>query len=140
MDILELNPHQEPSRIIVRIEKPDDLNHLVVRSSYASIRMPELNVTITPGPYAQGIITTIEGFLHRAKEIAEFLFSCDLNEEQRRDCLQTLEKIEAAINGNMAFTFMIEDPSGLSVIIPKEGVTTKIIKEPLKTKDIDINV
>lgn len=131
-DVMEITPHQEPSRFTIKIEKPEDLNHIVVRSSYASIKMPELGIAITPGPYAQGIITTIEGFLHRAKEIVEFLFSSELNEEQRRRCHQILEKVNAAIKGKEPFTFIIEDPSGLSVIVPKEGSTTKIIKEPLE--------
>ncbi|MHC1637463.1 MAG: ZPR1 zinc finger domain-containing protein [Candidatus Nezhaarchaeales archaeon] len=131
-DVMEITPHQDPSRFTIKVEKPEDLNHIVVRSSYASIKMPELGITITPGPYAQGVVTTIEGFLHRAREIVEFLFSSELNERQKRRCLQILKKVNAAIEGKETFTFIIEDPSGLSIIVPKEGLATKIIKEPLE--------
>jgi len=134
-DVMEISPHQEPSRFIVKVEKPEDLGHIVVRSSHASIKMPELGIAITPGPYAQGMITTIEGFLHRAKEIVEFLYSDELSQDQRKRCSEILEKITSAINGREAFTFIIEDPSGLSAIIPKQGVSIKIIKEPLRIED-----
>ena len=134
-DVMEITPHQEPSRFTIKVEGPEDLNHIVVRSSYASIKMPELGITITPGPYAQGIVTTIEGFLHRAKEMVEFLFSSELDEDKRRQCLQILNKVNAAIEGKEVFTFIIEDPSGLSVIVPKERLATKIIKEPLEIED-----
>ena len=131
-DVMEVNPHQEPLRITVIVEEPDDVNHLVVRSSYATVRMPELGVTITPGPYAQGVISTIEGFLHRAREIVEFLASSELDEEQMRKCLEVLNKLTVAIEGRLKFTFIIEDPSGLSTVVPKCGRVAKIIKEPLR--------
>ncbi|MEM1745965.1 MAG: ZPR1 zinc finger domain-containing protein [Candidatus Nezhaarchaeales archaeon] len=133
-DVMEISPHHEPSRIIVKVEEPDDINHIVVRSSHATVKMPELGVTITPGPYAQGVITTIEGFLHRAKEIVEFLASDELSDEQMQRCLETLDKLTAAINGRLKFTFIMEDPSGLSTVVPKYGRTVKIIKEPLSVK------
>jgi zinc finger protein len=133
-DVMEVNPHQDPLRITVVVEGPDDVNHLVVRSSYATIKMPELGVTITPGPYAQGVISTIEGFLHRAREIVEFLASNELDEEQMRKCSETLNKLTAAIEGRLKFTFIIEDPSGLSTVVPKCGSATKIIREPLRVE------
>jgi zinc finger protein len=133
-DVMEVNPHQDPLRITVLVEEPDDVNHLVVRSSYATIKMPELGVRITPGPYAQGVISTIEGFLHRAKEIVEFLASSELDEEQMGKCSEILDKLTAAIEGRLKFTFIIEDPSGLSTVVPKCGRTAKIIKEPLRVE------
>jgi len=133
-DVIEVNPHQDPLRITVVVEEPDDVNHLVVRSSYATVKMPELGVTITPGPYAQGVISTIEGFLHRAKEIVEFLASSELDEEQMKKCLETLDKLTMAIEGRLKFTLIIEDPSGLSTVVPKCGRTAKIIKEPLRVE------
>lgn len=131
---METNPHHEPSRIIVKVEEPDDINHIVVRSSHATVKIPELGVTITPGPYAQGVVTTIEGFLHRAKEVVEFLASDELSNEQVQRCLETLSKLIAAIDGKLKFTFIIEDPSGLSAVVPKYGRTAKIIKEPLSVE------
>jgi len=133
-DVMEVSPHQDPLRITVIIEEPEDVNHLVVRSSYAIVKMPELGVTITPGPYAQGVISTIEGFLHRAKEIVEFLASSELDEKRMKKCLETLENLTAAIEGRLKFTFIIEDPSGLSTVVPKCGRATKIIKEPLRVE------
>lgn len=128
---MEITPHQEPLRLIVKVEDPADVSHIVVRSSYATVKIPELGVTITPGPYAQGVITTIEGFLHRTKEIVEFLASDELSNNRLRKCLETLDKLTAAIEGRLKFTFIIEDPSGLSTVMPKYGRIAKILKEPL---------
>lgn len=131
---MEITPHQEPLRLIVKVEDPTDVNHIVVRSSFATVKIPELGVTITPGPYAQGIITTIEGFLHRTKEIVEFLTSDETDNDRLCKCLETLDKLTAAIEGRLKFTFIIEDPSGLSTVMPKCGQASKILKEPLNVE------
>lgn len=104
-----------PQRLVLRVEGPEDLNALVIRSSSASIRMPELGVEINPGPAAQGFITTVEGVLDRVLQVLDALRDDpDVNKEEwarrRREVVEAKE-------GKRKFTFIIEDPEGVSRIV-----------------------
>ncbi len=101
-----------------RVQRPEDLNTLVVRASSASIYIPELKVSITPGAASQGFITTIEGVLHRVVEVMKFLRNdpdVDLDAWSER-----MRMIEKALNGELKFTFVLEDPEGVSRIVSDE--------------------
>lgn len=118
---------RSPQRIIYQVEVPEDLNALVIRASTATIRIPELGGEIKPGPAAQGFITTIEGVLHMFKDIAEFL--CNGSDADREICEEKLKWINDAGNGKVKFTFIIDDPEGVSMVI---GKTKKPRIEPLE--------
>lgn len=108
---------KSPQRIIYKVEGLNDLNALVVRASTATIKIPELGGEIKPGPVAQGYITTIEGILYMFKDIAEFL--CSSGEIDKKICKEKLKWLNDAINGKVKFTFVIEDPEGVSMVISK---------------------
>jgi len=113
-----------PQKLTVKVDEPDDLNILVIRASSAAIRMPELGVEIKPGPAAQGYITTIEGVLNRALEVLMLLK--DDPEVNREEWQKRKNDLEEAIKGKKKFTFIIEDPQGVSRI-----VSDKVEKEKL---------
>lgn len=103
---------KEPRRIIYSVERPEDLNALVIRASTATIRIPEIGAEIKPGPAAQGFITTIEGVLQMFKDVLEFL----CQDKKNQTCIEKLEWLNRAIDGKKKFTLVIEDPDGVSTI------------------------
>ncbi len=111
---------KEPRRIIYYVEKPEDLNALVIRASTATIRIPEVGAEMKPGPAAQGFITTIEGVLYMFKDVLEFL----CQDKKDKICIGKLEWFNRAIEGKERFTLIIEDPDGVSIIKGKD-------KEPI---------
>ncbi len=113
-----------PKKIIFKVDKPEDLNALIVRASSASIKIPELGLELTPGPTAQGFITTIEGLLYMFKEITEFL--CSQPDADKRACEKRLKEITEAIDGKRTFTLIVLDPKGVSKIVHE-----KVVEEPL---------
>jgi len=110
-----------PIRIEVYVDSDDALNSLIVRGKKAIIKIPEFKVEITPGPFSEPYITTVEGILYR---ILEVLSACDESEERER-CRRM---IEDAIDGKISFTLILEDPTGRSTIIPKGNVKVKVYK------------
>lgn len=98
---------------------------MVIKSSTARIEIPELGVTIEPGPSAQAYISTVEGILYRVLDVLE-AFST----EKRENYEAKRGEIMNAINGKIRFTFILEDPYGNSLIIPKS-------KEDLEIKYLD---
>ena len=108
-------------KIIIRIEKPDDLRTIVYRSSTAIIKIPELELEITPGPAAIPQITTIDGVI---EYILEYLTPMCNQLENPEKCLEIINELSKAMNGERQFTLIIEDPGGASFIV--KNYTAKI--------------
>jgi len=123
-DAVNLEEHR-PVRFILRVRDVKELNSMVIKSSTARIEIPELGVTIEPGPSAQAYISTVEGILYRVLDVLE-AFST----ENRENYEAKRGEIMNAINGKIRFTFILEDPYGNSLIIPKS-------KEDLEIKYLD---
>ncbi len=95
-----------PVKDKIKIEKPEDLNIKIVRGNRGTIRIPELGLSMEPGPLAESFITNVEGLFER------FLNVLPLFDPEKTKELE--EKINDAKNGKMKFTVIIEDPTGVS--------------------------
>ncbi len=130
-DVISLNV-QEPASISASIEDREDLKMPVVRSSSATIQIPEFGVLITPGPVAEGFISNIEGVLERVEQATRML----LRDPEKRDQAEKfLRKIKRARDGYAKFTLIIEDPLGNSAIISKDE--RKVKRRKLTNKEIE---
>lgn len=98
-------------RVVFPVKELKDLNALVIKSSTASIEIPELGIEILPGPAAQGYITTIEGLLEKVLENTPS--ECFQEDSQ---CSELVKKIKKAMNGEISFTVILTDPHGKSAI------------------------
>lgn len=110
----------------VLISKPEDMNIRVVRSSTASIYLPELEISIEPGPYAEGYITNIEGVLERIKDVLLYLLRDAESESDKLKIYRKLEEIEMLKTGRISSRFILEDPRGSSIVVGEN-----VIKRPL---------
>ncbi|RLF02707.1 MAG: hypothetical protein DRJ59_02850 [Thermoprotei archaeon] len=114
-DILPLEI-REPIRIRFKVKKEDDLCVKIIRSPFATIRVPELGVDMTPGPLAPMFYTNVEGLLERLEDLGETFKALALSEEDKRRAEKYLERVKK-IKSELDFTIEIEDPYGLSTII-----------------------
>ena len=105
-----------PQRIEFKVEKPDDLNALVLRSARARIEIPELQAELAPGPYSKGFITTVEGVLRRFEDIINFLCQGAENEISKRECEERKKILKEMLEGKRPFRLIIEDPEGHSKV------------------------
>ncbi|MEM0347328.1 MAG: ZPR1 zinc finger domain-containing protein [Zestosphaera sp.] len=103
--------HEGEVKIVFPVREARDLNALVIKSSTASIEIPELGVEIFPGPAAQGYITTVEGLLERILENTPT--ECF---EESNQCNEFVNRIKKAMNGEISFTIILTDPYGRSAI------------------------
>lgn len=113
-----------PQRLKIEVNGPDDLNILVVRASTASIRIPELGVSIDPGPSSHGFLTTIEGILFRVRDILEFIK--DDEDVDRVEWDRRYRLLLDALEGRLRFTLEIIDPYGVSKIISEREVREEL--------------
>jgi len=94
-----------------------DLSREVVKSEWASIRIPELDFEIPCSK--KGSLNTIEGFLRQSIEEISFL-----QEERQKTIPEVAKQLEAFLaklrdlaDGNVfPFTFIVNDPSGNSFV------------------------
>ncbi len=106
-DIIFLEEKGE-KREKLKVNDPRKLNYYVIRSATGRIEIPELGLELTPGPFSDGFITTVEGVLDRFLRVARILHAKEAE-----------EKIKEAMEGKIPFTLIIEDPRGLSKIVQR---------------------
>ncbi|MEM3507132.1 MAG: ZPR1 zinc finger domain-containing protein [Candidatus Bathyarchaeia archaeon] len=122
---------KEPCLIKARIECEEDLSMKVIRSSKATITIPEFGVNIYPGPSSNGFISNVEGVLERIEEIVNFLRASSKDKNKEILCNELIEKIKKAKEGKIKFTIIIKDSSGNSAIISKNPSKVERIILPL---------
>lgn len=96
------------------IDSLEDMSVRVVRSKHSTVRILELEVTITPGPSSEGCISNVEGVLNRIKDVLMMFPNSEKSSVLRK-------KIEMAMNGREILHLEIEDPTGNSAILSKKA-------------------
>lgn len=116
---------RKPSRFSMYVDDVSHLNVRVVRSGSCTYRFPEWGIDVEPGPTAESFITNIEGILDRVRKVVETARNfADLEVEKER-ATQILEEMKAALRGEFSFTLVMEDPAGVSGILPDDMTLVK---------------
>ena len=116
----------EPRRYEFRVEGPEDLKARVVRSSSATIRIPELGVIIEPGPMAEAFISNVEGVLERVEKVVIMMEHFAETPAEKARAAEVLARIWDAREGRLRFTLIIDDPLGNSFIAPRDTSKLKV--------------
>ncbi|MEM2874869.1 MAG: ZPR1 zinc finger domain-containing protein [Candidatus Hadarchaeales archaeon] len=106
---------RDPIAYEFEITSEDDMKVRVVKSSTGIIRIPELAVTVRPGPASQGYVSNVEGVLNRIKEAVETAME-NADESGRREGKARLEGIEKIKRGEKRALLILMDPHGNSAI------------------------
>ena len=130
---IESEQEREPSKFTFEISDEKDMSIRVVKSSFATIRLPHIG-DISPGPSSNGYVTNIEGILNRmVKQLETIRDNEEEEEETRKKSKNMIKKLHRVIWGQEKQKIIIEDPTGNSAIISE-----KAEKEKLKvTKKIE---
>ncbi len=128
-DVMHLG-EREPSRYEYEIKTSEDMSVRVVRSSTGFVEIPELGVSIRPGPASEGFISNVEGVLNRVKDAVGATLEKS-NEAQRGEAREKLEMIEKIRGGEMSARLIISDPFGHSAIIHKDAKRQKLAPEDI---------
>ncbi len=120
---------KEPVRYSIKINR-DNLFTKVIRSTSGTIRIPEIGVTIEPGPASQAFITNLEGVLDRVEGIVRTAMRWNSGDEDKvRRCEWIIERIRNTVDGEEELTLIIEDPLGNSLIISDEAFREVMSRE-----------
>ncbi|NHI89530.1 MAG: ZPR1 zinc finger domain-containing protein [Candidatus Thorarchaeota archaeon] len=111
---------RKPSRFTLHVNDPSLLRARVVRSGSGTIRFPEFGIDVEPGPAAESFITNVEGVLQRTMSVVETAIGFADTPEEKTKGTEILSKMESAADGEFPFTLILEDPAGVSGIIPDD--------------------
>ncbi|MEM0215225.1 MAG: ZPR1 zinc finger domain-containing protein, partial [Archaeoglobaceae archaeon] len=117
---------KEPTRYSIKAKK-ENLFTKVIRSTSGTIRIPELGVSIEPGPASQAFVTNLEGVLVRVADVVKIAKKWNEDDEEKvKKCEWILEKINSVIEGDGELTIILEDPFGNSLILSDESFKEKL--------------
>ncbi|MAG45237.1 MAG: hypothetical protein CMH63_00495 [Nanoarchaeota archaeon] len=123
---VEAEERKEPTSQTFKIESKKDLNIKVIRSSEATIKIPQLKMDSRPSVASIGYISNIEGLLLRFKKIIEEQRDSADDPKVRKAAKNLLKKLWKVELGEAPLKITIEDPSGNSAIISEKTEVKKL--------------
>lgn len=123
---VEAESQKEGCKYGFTVENSKDLNVRVVKSSEATIKIPQLKMSVEPGVASEGFVSNIEGVLQRFKRILEAERDAADEDDVRKKAKNLLKKLWRVECGDEPLKIIIEDPSGNSAIISEKAVVTKL--------------
>ncbi|MDI9642063.1 MAG: ZPR1 zinc finger domain-containing protein [Archaeoglobales archaeon] len=125
---------KEPSRYRIRANRKN-LFTKVIRSTSGTIKIPEIGVSIEPGPASQAFITNLEGVLTRVADIVRIAMKWNEEDADKvKRCEWILQKINGVVEGDEELTIILEDPFGNSLILSDESFKEKLSE--METKEL----
>ena len=122
---VELEKQGEPSKIEFTISNSKDLNVRVIKSSEATVKIPQLKMEVEPGVASDGYVSNIEGLLQRFKKILEAERDTADEDDVRKKAKNLLKRLWKVECGDEELKIIIKDPSGNSAIISEKAVITQ---------------
>jgi len=118
---VESETKKKPVKITFTIESEKDLSVRVIKSSTASIRIPQLRISVTAGSESDGYVSNIEGVLGRFYKITEGERDIAEDEKTRKKAKKLLKKLWKAKSGDLKLKVILEDPEGNSGILSEKA-------------------
>ncbi len=130
---------KKPGMSKLFISKPEHIRSRVVRSSSCTIRIPELDLEVSPGTASTGYVSNIEGVIDRFMDIIimvtrqAYTDDLEMTEIKRLQEMHTtlLELKEDPIPKPV--TIELLDPNGHSQILHEDAILEEIPEEILST-------
>jgi zinc finger protein len=117
---------KEPCKYTFIIENKKDLDVKVVKSSSATVKIPQLRMDVKPGPASEGYISNMEGVLTRFKKIIESERDSSEDQEVKKHARNLLKKLWKVELGEFPLKVVIEDPKGNSAILSEKAVKERL--------------
>ncbi len=128
-DVMSLG-ERPPTRHEFQITSEEDLKVRVVKSSTGTIKLPELGVTVEPGPASQGYVSNVEGVLDRVKEAIKLAIE-KVDAPRRRRGEVKIKKLDEVYVGERRVRLILMDPFGHSTIVDKRAKKRELTKREL---------
>ena len=116
-DILPLAEKKFPKQQKIKISEKN-LCARVVKGKYCEIQIPEIGLTVEPGPDSEAYISNVEGVLDRMIFALKSMKS--VKPESKKEIDEKIEMLQQAKQGKKAITLVFKDEQGQSAIIKEK--------------------
>ena len=118
------------SSLVIDSEKKNAAR--VVRSSSCTIRIPELDLEVSPGGSSSGYVTNIEGVIKRFENAIETIIRGSDEARDSEIARQILERLRMVKEGEENVRLELLDPRGRSQIIHHDAESLELNNEELE--------
>jgi len=98
----------------------------IVRSSSCTVRIPELDLEVSPGGSSSGYVTNIEGVINRFETAIKTIIRGDDDGKGGEIAMQILERLHHVKKGKGGISVELLDPRGRSQIIHGEVLSREL--------------
>ena len=120
---------RKPGAWSILVDGESVLRARVVRSSSCTIRIPELELEVSPGTGSSGYVSNVEGVLNRFLDIVNMVKKDldDQPEQEMQRCLELESALNDLIDGRHSGVMLeLLDPRGHSQILHPEAIDREL--------------
>lgn len=132
---------EKPGYSSLVVDNSEKCSARVVRSSSGTIRIPHLDLEVSPGGSSSGFVSNIEGVINRFEDAIGSIIRGNSDDVEVLDAsLELLENLKKMRAGNSDFHIEILDPRGRSQIIHDDAIIRNLMESEIQTLDMGPDV
>ena len=128
---------EKPGYSSLVVDNLEKCSARVVRSSSGTIRIPQLELEVSPGGSSSGFVSNVEGVIKRFEDAVGSILRGNADDEKiLQASLELLESLRKMKSGSSHFLIELLDPRGRSQIIHNDAIIRDLMKNEILSLDI----
>ena len=128
---------EKPGYSSLVVDNSEKCSARVVRSSSGTIRIPELELEVSPGGSSSGFVSNVEGVIKRFEDAVGSILRGNADDEKILEAsLELLERLSNMKSGSSHLLIELLDPRGRSQIIHNDAITRDLMENEIQSLDI----
>ncbi len=128
---------EKPGYSSLIVDNPEKCSARVVRSSSGTIRIPQLELEVSPGGSSSGFVSNVEGVIKRFEDAVGSILRGNADDEKiLQASLELLESLRKMKSGSSHFLIELLDPRGRSQIIHNDAIVRDLMENEIQSLDI----
>ena len=128
---------EKPGYSSLVVDNSEKCSARVVRSSSGTIRIPQLELEVSPGGSSSGFVSNVEGVIKRFEDAVGSILRGNADDEKiLQASLELLESLKKMKSGSSHFLIELLDPRGRSQIIHNDAIIRDLMKNEILSLDI----
>ena len=128
---------EKPGYSSLVVDNSEKCSARVIRSSSGTIRIPELELEVSPGGSSSGFVSNVEGVIKRFEDAVGSILRGNADDEKIvQASLELLESLRKMKSGSSHFLVELLDPRGRSQIIHNDAIVRDLMENEIQSLDI----
>lgn len=128
---------EKPGYSSLVVDNSEKCSARVVRSSSGTIRIPQLELEVSPGGSSSGFVSNVEGVIKRFEDAVGSILRGNADDEKiLQASLELLESLRKMKSGSSHFLIELLDPRGRSQIIHNDALVRDLMENEIQSLDI----